>query len=173
MRLVVQNEPLPAVDDIKEYTFTDEDSGHQLTIQGTVRWVRKGSPLTRRAEIGIEFVNLPPSHRDALLHLAVLGQLVISNDPNAPQATDEEQTNALELNLYEVFSISPYATDGQIKAAFHKLAKKWHPDHNNSKEAPARMEELHKAYSILKDPILRARYDTRFEQDHKSDSAAA
>ncbi len=156
MRLIIQNATLPEPGDTKDYAFTDENTGHQLTVQGIVRWIRKESPDKKRNELGIEFVNLPPSHRDALLHLAVLGQLVITSDANSSHGFDSPK-----VDLYGIFDVARDATESEIAFAFNKLSNRWHPDHNNSPEAHAKTEELHNAYSILKDPILRARYDSQ------------
>lgn len=172
MRLTAPASKLPEIGATQTYTFTDQDTQHELTIQGTVRWVRKGSVISRKAEIGIEFVDLSPSIRDALVRLAVQGELLISNQPDADSQTDS-QSRTPNINLYDILAVHPYASGSEIKAAYHKLVKHWHPDKNKTPEAPARFEELHKAYSILKDPTLRARYDERFGPDQQPDQTAA
>lgn len=51
---------------------------------------------------------------------------------------------------YEVLGVSPGASDDEIKAAYRKLAKKYHPDLNGgSAEAEARMKEVNEAYTLL------------------------
>ena len=54
--------------------------------------------------------------------------------------------------LYEVLGISKGATEKEIKSAYKKLAKKYHPDLNKGPEAEAKMKEINKAYEILSDP---------------------
>lgn len=170
MRITVPVSNLPEINETKPYTFTDSETEHSLTVEGIVRWVRKGSVLTRKAEVGIEFVDLPAAHRDALTRLAVQGELVLSSDPVEDEGNDipssnDEMTLQPQIDLYDILDVSRYASEEAITLAFRKLVKQWHPDRNDDPQAPARFEELHKAYSILRDPELRDRYDQRFGPD--------
>jgi hypothetical protein len=63
--------------------------------------------------------------------------------------------------LYDVLGVSRDATPEQLKKAFIKLVKKWHPDHNpqDKEECTRRLIEINNAYEILKDPEQRAAYD--------------
>jgi len=59
------------------------------------------------------------------------------------------------MNPFEVLEIHPDASAEDIKTAYHRLAKQWHPDRYSGKEkevAEARFRELAEAFSILKDP---------------------
>src|SRR6202051_275351 len=51
------------------------------------------------------------------------------------------------------------ATEAQIKQAYRKLARKYHPDVSKAKDAEARFKELGEAYEVLKTPEKRAAYD--------------
>ena len=63
-------------------------------------------------------------------------------------------------DCYEVLGVSKGASDSEIKKAFYKLAKKYHPDANpGDKEAEASFKEVNEAYSVLSDADKRARYD--------------
>ncbi len=63
-------------------------------------------------------------------------------------------------DYYEVLGVSKGATDDQLKKAYRKEAKKYHPDlHPNDKEAEAKFKEVNEAYAVLSDPDKRARYD--------------
>ncbi len=61
---------------------------------------------------------------------------------------------------YEVLEVGRNATDAELKAAFRKLAMKWHPDRNpGDKNSDGRFKEINEAYEILKDPDRRAAYN--------------
>ena len=64
-------------------------------------------------------------------------------------------------DLYEILGVNKNATDDELKKAYKKLAKKYHPDLNpdDKKGAEQKMKELNAAYDILKDPQKRAQYD--------------
>src|SRR5919206_680781 len=63
-------------------------------------------------------------------------------------------------DYYEVLGVARSAGDGEIKAAFRKLAMKHHPDRNpGDRQAEAAFKELNEAYEVLNDPQKRAAYD--------------
>lgn len=68
---------------------------------------------------------------------------------------------AEKRDYYEVLGVSKTATDEEIKKAYRKLAKKYHPDANpdNKKEAEAKFKELSEAYETLSDSQKRRMYD--------------
>jgi len=63
-------------------------------------------------------------------------------------------------DYYEVLGVEKTADDAQLKSAYRKLAKKYHPDMNpGDKEAEAKFKEASEAYAILSDPDKRRQYD--------------
>jgi curved DNA-binding protein len=62
-------------------------------------------------------------------------------------------------DYYKVMGIARDATEAQIKQAYRKLARKYHPDVSKEKDAEARFKELGEAYEVLKNPEKRAAYD--------------
>lgn len=69
-------------------------------------------------------------------------------------------TMADKRDYYEVLGITKDASDSEIKKAYRKLAKKYHPDTNpGDKEAEAKFKEASEAYAVLSDQDKRRQYD--------------
>lgn len=63
-------------------------------------------------------------------------------------------------DYYEVLGVQKGASDDDIKKAFRKLARQYHPDlHPDDKEAEAKFKEINEAYEVLSDKDKRAKYD--------------
>ncbi|TMQ05342.1 MAG: molecular chaperone DnaJ [Deltaproteobacteria bacterium] len=63
-------------------------------------------------------------------------------------------------DLYEVLEVDRQASPSELKKAYYRLAKKYHPDHNpGDKEAEEKFKEASNAYSVLSDDEQRQRYD--------------
>jgi curved DNA-binding protein len=62
-------------------------------------------------------------------------------------------------DYYQVMGLARDATEAQIKQAYRRLARKYHPDVSKEKNAEARFKEIGEAYEVLKSPEKRAAYD--------------
>lgn len=62
-------------------------------------------------------------------------------------------------DYYSVMGLARDATPEDIKRAYRKLSRKYHPDVSKEKDAEARFKQLNEAYEVLKDPEKRAAYD--------------
>ena len=62
-------------------------------------------------------------------------------------------------DYYDVLGVGREASDPQIRSAYRKLARKYHPDVNKSPGARDRFQEATEAYEVLSDPKKRSLYD--------------
>jgi curved DNA-binding protein len=62
-------------------------------------------------------------------------------------------------DYYKIMGLSRDTSQDEIKRAYRKLARKYHPDVSKEKDAEAKFKELGEAYEVLKDPEKRAAYD--------------
>src|SRR3954470_1226618 len=64
------------------------------------------------------------------------------------------------IDYYQVLGVNKNATDEEIKKAYRKLARKYHPDLNpNDKEANKKFQQINEANEVLSDPEKRKKYD--------------
>ena len=62
-----------------------------------------------------------------------------------------------KADYYEILGVNRDASDADIKSAFRKLAKQYHPDlHPNDKEAEKKFKDINEAYEVLSDEKKRA-----------------
>ena len=81
---------------------------------------------------------------------------------------------AHETTLYSVLRVPEEATAEEIKQAYRKLVKLWHPDlHPDDMSAEKRMAEINEAYTVLSDPAKKLKYDNSLSSKRASERAKA
>jgi len=93
----------------------------------------------------LRYVNLKQSFRDIL----ILEETIL---PEHPPAMDYK-------NYYKSLGVDRTATQDEIKRAYRKLARKYHPDVNSDEDADAKFKEAGEAFAVLGDVEKRAAYD--------------
>jgi len=62
-------------------------------------------------------------------------------------------------DYYEILGVPRNASSDDLKAAFRRLARQYHPDVNNAPDAEEKFKEINEAYAVLSDPDRRSAYD--------------
>ena len=68
-------------------------------------------------------------------------------------------------NFYKILQVDPSAEPEVITAAYHRLARKYHPDTNTSPDAKLKMQAINEAYDTLSNPAKRTDYDRNMRSD--------
>merc|ERR1719183_2720211 len=78
----------------------------------------------------------------------------------------------MNADYYGRLGVTRNAEDKDIKNAYRKAARQWHPDVNPSEEAKEKFQSISEAYSVLSDKDLRSRYDQFGEAGVKGQGGA-
>ena len=73
----------------------------------------------------------------------------------------KEHAMANKRDYYEVLGLSKGCSEDDIKSAYRKLAKKYHPDLNKSADGEEKFKEIQEAYAVLSDENKRQQYERK------------
>jgi hypothetical protein len=145
--------------------FHIQTDGTTFSVRGVVVWVR-------RKEAGIQFMDLSPEHAALIDYLARFARMPGPGEriaarhktseprPRPTSAVPPPVKVAVEVeDLYAVLGVTPSADAETIKSAYRHLARQCHPDLSRKPEDAERFTLINKAFSVLRDPDLRRRYD--------------
>ena len=62
-------------------------------------------------------------------------------------------------NYYEILGVTPDSEAGEIKSAYRRLARKFHPDINKAPDSVRKFKDILEAYEVLSDEIKRKQYN--------------
>lgn len=170
MRIRVKGKPPFAKGDVQTYRI--DSSSQRLTLQAAVMWIRRCGVLSKDWELGVRFTDQRDSIRKAIEEFARMG--FVQRDASGRTA-GAQQTQAkpdqpaisasVEVeDLYAVLGVARTDSPETIRTVFRKLAMQLHPDRSAEPDAEARFARIDKAYTVLRDPELRARYDAMLDE---------
>ncbi|MCC6284773.1 MAG: DnaJ domain-containing protein [Phycisphaerales bacterium] len=132
--------------DVRTFWVRGADGG--LALRGRVRWLKEAKGEEPR-RCGLALEGLTPALRHQL-------QALIEGRPaEAPALALQVEVQ----DLYLVLGVARDASQETMRRAYHTLARALHPDCSTSRDAADRFTLVSKAYKVLRDPDLRARYD--------------
>ena len=73
-----------------------------------------------------------------------------------------------DLNHYQTLEVNPAATQAEIKQAYRRMAKRFHPDSNHNIQDSDRIRRINAAYEVLNDPQQRRFYDRQLSSSTKA-----
>ncbi|MBY0112690.1 MAG: DnaJ domain-containing protein [Phycisphaerales bacterium] len=144
-RIVAHSEPAVKRGHVFEISLTCGDV--KIFVLARVAWT---SQVQKNVwNIGLHFFDADAQTRadvERLLDAAAAGREIL---PTSVEIED----------LYATLGVAPSATGEEIRAAYRRLARKYHPDYAPDQEASRMFARISKCYMVLRDESLRRRYD--------------
>src|SRR5262249_19507410 len=103
----------------------------------------------------------PPTPRTAVLPPPrPCAKIEAHRGRDVPRSANDSRDATMPRNFYEVLGVERNASEADIKKAYRKLSRQYHPDRNpGDKGAEAKFKEVQEAYDVLGDKAKRAQYD--------------
>lgn len=134
----------------------------QCKVVVQCRVVRAGWARGERGfDVSLAFLDATPGLRSAIAHLGRFGFIPRMDNAAAVggAGTSIPRPRKPLPDYYGVLGVMPNASNDEIRAAYHGLAREHHPDHTRNAESVGVFESLVQAYQVLRDPGRRSAYD--------------
>ncbi len=146
------------------------DSGSQrVSVQASVIWIRRRG--FKSYLVGMKFINIKDSLKAAIDSLGKFGYIDLesavqqkqtkSDGPGQRRAKQPIKASIKLPDYYAILGVGQDATASQIRKAYHKQAREYHPDSIKSDAFTAELTKVNQAYSILRSNQSRRTYDSR------------
>jgi len=97
----------------------------------------------------------------------------VRNPPQTRRRASERNEIRMDVDYYNVLGVNRDASDKELKTAYRKLARQYHPDVNPSENAKEKFQQCTRAYEVLSDPQKRRMYDQFGEAGVSAGAGAA
>lgn len=149
---------------------TKLDSGSQrVSVQASVIWIKRRG--FKSFIVGMKFVNIKDSLKAAIDSLGKFGYIDLeaaaankqpkSDGPGKGRTKPQIKATMKLPDYYAILGVSHDATASQIRKAYYKLARMYHPDSIKSDAFTNELTTANQAYSILRNSQSRRTYDSR------------
>jgi len=156
--ILVSRQPtstLPLLNNIKQFRSLSL-SNRSLHIKHTVDRVGSSPSVFTRSQ---QRVHTVPSQRNFSKFQNVSWSNARRQSPIRLSTARFAASSSQKKDYYETLGVDRNAKDADVKKAFYKLAKQWHPDANKAPEAKDKFSEINEAYQVLSNKDKRAQYD--------------
>ena len=159
MRLRRPGKPIVVVGAIEKFVLVA--GAGPLVLRGKVMWVRRPALFGKTHELGVQFINVDKGCSDRLVHIGQFGfDCGVSLEVPQEERVKRKVLASIEVeDLYPILGVRAESTEEEIGRAYRVLVRRWHPDVCRDEGAAEQMARISKAYKILRDRELRARYD--------------
>lgn len=150
MRVRCSDKPPIAIG--QQLDFAVQSGPDRLRITGKIAWLRRTGLW--RHEFGVEYSTITVQ----LASLACYGRLAGSDGGGAP-LWDETSRITQTDHCYQLLGVPRTASAAMVRSAYHKLARKYHPDANPEGNGDEHFKLIREAYEVVKDQIGHKAFD--------------
>ena len=171
-------------------TLRIQTGSQTLRMDASFAWIKREKLFKPVWRVGLAFLDSRPSVRSLIETLAVTGYADPRRAKSKTQAGSGSQPASVHdspshgvadatqhgdraggpcgqvtiepPDLYAILEVAPDSLPEVIQASYRSLVRRFHPDATGNEADAERFTMVSKAYNVLRDPVLRARYDARY-----------